>query len=255
MFSRVWSFKETNLRIKCDLDRAIDAAISAAFKARMEIERLIWRCPEFRWSLEPLKLKGDHPRVIELMLRAGELAGVGPFAAVAGAISQVAAEAAVEAGANNVVVDNGGDISIIGERDFRVGIFAGFAAASGKLGFLVKKDELPIGICASSGTVGHSLSLGWADAAVAIADEAALADAAATSISNAVVGDDVEQSIRSGLERAKEIPQIRGCLVVREKQIGFWGKVPELIGVEPVSHELQATLEKYKSYGKDGPAT
>ncbi|MEM3421213.1 MAG: UPF0280 family protein [Candidatus Hadarchaeum sp.] len=254
MLERVWSFKETNLRIKCDHDRAIDAAISAAFKARMEIERLILRCPEFRWSLEPLKLRGDHPRVIELMLRAGELAKVGPFAAVAGAISQVAAEAAVEAGAKNVIVDNGGDISILGESDFRVGIFAGFAAGSGKLGFLVKKEELPIGICASSGTVGHSLSFGWADAAVAVADDAALADAAATAIGNAVVGNDVERSIRSGLERAKEIPQIRGCLVVREKHIGAWGRVPELIGVDPGSRELLTTLEKYQSYGKGGLA-
>ncbi|MEM2890726.1 MAG: UPF0280 family protein [Candidatus Hadarchaeum sp.] len=254
MLERVWSFKETNLRIRCDSDRAIDAAISAAFKARMEIERLILRCPEFRWSLEPLKMRGDHPRVIELMLRAGELANVGPFAAVAGAISQVAAEAAVEAGAKNVIVDNGGDISILGEGDFRVGVFAGFAAGSGKLAFLVKKEELPIGICASSGTVGHSLSFGWADAAVAVADDAALADAAATAIGNAVVGNDVERSIMSGLERAKEIPQIRGCLVLREKHIGAWGRVPELISVDPESRELLTTLEKYQSYGKGGLA-
>lgn len=254
MLERVWSFKETNLRIKCDHDRAMDAAISAAFEARMEIERLILRCPEFRWSLEPLKLEGSHPRVVELMLRAGELAGVGPFAAVAGAISQVAAEAAVEAGAKNVIVDNGGDISIFGEKDFRVGIFAGFADGSGKLGFLVKREELPLGICTSSGTVGHSLSFGWADAAVAVADDAALADAAATSIGNAVVGDDVERSIRSGLKRAKEIPRIRGCLVVREKRIGAWGRLPELIGVDPDSPELLVTLEKYKSYGEDSLA-
>ncbi|MEM4188624.1 MAG: UPF0280 family protein [Candidatus Hadarchaeum sp.] len=254
MLERVWSFKETNLRIRCDSDRAIDAAISAALKARMEIERLILRCPEFRWSLEPLKMRGDHPRVIELMLRAGELANVGPFAAVAGAISQVAAEAAVEAGAKNVIVDNGGDISILGEGDFRVGVFAGFAAGSGKLAFLVKKEELPIGICASSGTVGHSLSFGWADAAVAVADDAALADAAATAIGNAVVGNDVERSIMSGLERAKEIPQIRGCLVLREKHIGAWGRVPELISVDPESRELLTTLEKYQSYGKGGLA-
>ncbi|MGQ9788581.1 MAG: UPF0280 family protein [Candidatus Hadarchaeaceae archaeon] len=253
MFERAWSFKETNLRIKCDLDRAIDAAISAVFKARMEIERLIWRCPEFRWSLEPLKPEGVNARVIELMFRAGELAGVGPFAAVAGAISQVAAETAVEAGAKNVVIDNGGDISIIGERDFRVGIFAGFAAGSGKLSFLVKKDELPIGICASSGTVGHSLSFGWADVAVAVADEAALADAAATSIGNAVMGDDVERSIRSGLERARQIPQIRGCLVMREKQIGLWGMVPDLISVDHESRELLVISEKYKSYGRRWP--
>ncbi|MGC8816334.1 MAG: UPF0280 family protein [Candidatus Hadarchaeum sp.] len=249
-FERTWSFKETHLRIKCDFDQAIDAAISAALRARIEIERLILTCPEFRWSLEPVKLEGNHPRVIELMLLASELASVGPFAAVAGAISQVAAEAALAAGAKNVLVDNGGDISIFGDKEFRVGIFAGAAAGSGKLGFLVKKEELPIGICASSGTVGHSLSFGWADVAVAVADDAALADAAATSIGNAVCGDDVEQSIKSGLERAKNIPEIRGCLIIRDKHVGAWGKLPELISIGE-SRELLTTLQKYRVYRSD----
>lgn len=94
------------------------------------------------------------------MLRAGEVADVGPFAAVAGTISQVAVEAAQGAGAKNVLVDNGGDIAIVGNQDFRVGIFVGVAGGSGKLGFLVRKEELPIGMCTSSGTVGHSLSFG-----------------------------------------------------------------------------------------------
>jgi ApbE superfamily uncharacterized protein (UPF0280 family) len=248
-FDRTWSFKETNLRIKCDLERAIDAAIHAALQARLEIESLILRHPEFRWSLEPIDLEGKQPRVIELMLRAGRLANVGPFAVVAGAISQVAAEAALAAGAKNILVDNGGDIAIAGSRDFRVGIFAGTAEGSGRLGFLVRREELPMGICTSSGTVGHSLSFGWADAAVAIADDAALADAAATSIGNAVQGDDVRQSVRSGLDRAREIPGLRGCLIIREKYIGVWGKIPELFGIGPGSKELLTTLEKYKIYG------
>jgi len=249
MFERTWSFKETNLRVKCDLEHAIDVAIYATLQARAEIERLILRYPEFRWSLEPLKLEGKQTRVIELMLNAGEVANVGPFAAVAGAISQVAAEAALAAGAKNVLVDNGGDIAIAGDQEFRVGVFAGSAEGSGKLGFLVKRDELPIGICTSSGTVGHSLSFGWADAAVAVADEAALADAAATSIGNAVGGDDIERSIWRGIERAKEIPKIRGCLVIRGKYFGMWGRLPELIRVKPEAREISATLEQYEDYG------
>lgn len=250
-FERTWSFRETNLRIKCDLEEGIDAAIEEALQARCDIERLMLRFPEFRWSLEPLKIEGEHPRVIELMLRAGEVADVGPFAAVAGAISQVAAEAAQEAGAENIMIENGGDIAIAGKQDFRVGIFAGVAGGSGKLGFIVKREELPIGICTSSGTVGHSLSFGWADAAVAVADDAAIADAAATSIGNAVSGDDIEQSVKRGLDRAKQIPEIRGCLVVRGKYIGTWGKLPELIRVEPESREISITSSQYKDYGMD----
>ncbi|MDI6884649.1 MAG: UPF0280 family protein [Hadesarchaea archaeon] len=249
MHERTWSFRETNLRIKCDEERAIDAAIDASLRARCEIERFILKCPEFRWSLEPLKLGDGHPRVIELMLRAGELAGVGPFAAVAGAISQVAAEAALGAGAKNVVVENGGDIAIAGDREFRVGVFAGRAEGSGKIGFLVRAAELPIGICTSSGTVGHSISFGEADAVVAVAREASVADAAATSIANAVNGVDTKSSIERGLSRAKCIPEIRGCLIVRGEYIGTWGKLPELSRVAPESRELLTTLKKYRGYG------
>ncbi len=124
MYTRSWSFKETSLVIKCDDKQAIDVAIDASLRARCEIERFIVVHPEFRWSLEPLKLKGEYPKIIELMLRAAEITDVGPFAAVAGSISQIAAEVAREAGAKNVLVENGGDIAIIGEREFRVGIYA-----------------------------------------------------------------------------------------------------------------------------------
>jgi len=249
MYVRTWSFKETNLLIKCDKERAIDAVIDASLRARYEIEHFICLYPEFRWSLEPLKLNGPHPKIIELMLRAGELAEVGPFAAVAGAISQVAAEAALEAGAENVVVENGGDIAIMGNRDFRIGVFAGDVKGSGKIGFLVRAGQLPIGICTSSGTVGHSISFGEADAVVAVAHEASVADAAATSIANAVKGEDVKSSIELGLNRAKHISEILGCLIVRGGHIGTWGKLPELILPSPKSRELSAISKRYKDYG------
>lgn len=252
MYARAWSFKETNLSLKSDTEFAIDAAITAAFKARQCIERFIARHPEFRYSLEPMRQNTeDYPQVIGLMLNAGQIADVGPFAAVAGAISQVAAEAGRGTGAKNVLVENGGDIEIIGDRDFRVGIYAGLARVSGLIGFLVRKEELPIGICTSSGTVGHSISFGEADAAVVVADEASVADAAATSVANAVNGADLESSIKRGLDRANDIPEIRGCLISRGGYVGTWGKLPKLIQVSPESEELLSTAKGYKTYGLD----
>lgn len=229
MHKRSWSFKETFLRIASDSEESIDMAITSTLKARREIESFISKNPDFRWSLEPVGFPGRHPRVIELMIEAGRLAGVGPFAAVAGTLSQVAAEVAVSAGAKNVMVENGGDISISGDQDFRVGIFAGKAKSSGKLGLIIRGWELPIGICTSSGSVGHSISFGDADAAVVVADEASLADAAATSVANVVKGGDESGAIGRGLERAKEIPKIRGCLIVKGGHIGTWGRIPEII--------------------------
>ena len=243
MHSRVWSFKETNLVINSDFEPAIDAAIGETLEARRCIEKFVFRYPEFMHSLEPLHLVKGSPKVIGLMLRAAQVAGVGPFAAVAGAISQVAAEAGVRAGAKNILVENGGDISIIGDREIRVGIYAGEAKISGKIGFLVLAEELPIGICTSSGSVGHSMSFGWADAVSVTAREASIADAAATSIANVVRGADVEESIRLGLDRARAIPEIQGCLIVRGDYIGTIGDLPELIPISPTGNK---TIEHVK---------
>jgi len=246
MYSKTWTFRETSLLIKCDDEQAIEAGLRAGISARNEIERYVLRYPEFFSSLEPVKLEGNHPKVIETMLDAGERAGVGPFAAVAGAISQVVADAIRRAGAQNVVVDNGGDIAIIGRRDFRVGVFAG--DGFGRIGFHITAGELPLGICTSSGTVGHSLSLGMADAVVAVASEASVADAAATSIGNSVRGSDVPSSIEQGLEQAKHIDGIKGCLIIRKKHVGTWGKIPKLIQVSPGSRKILDVQKKYRSY-------
>ncbi len=224
-----WVYKETALTIKSDDARAIDAAVEAALRARQEVERYAVTYPEFRWSLEPVELEGEHPRVIELMLRAGKLARVGPFAAVAGAISQIAMEAALEQGARNVLVENGGDIAIAGDRDFIVGVYAGTASTFSKLGFLIKSARLPLGICTSSGSIGHSISFGDADATVVFAREASVADAAATSVANSVRGSDTRQSILDGLNRASRIREIEGCLIIRGEHVGVWGEVPEII--------------------------
>ncbi|MEM2874729.1 MAG: UPF0280 family protein [Candidatus Hadarchaeales archaeon] len=255
MHFQSWTYRETRLNIKCDEERAIDAAIHAGILARAEVERYVGLHPEFRWSLEPIDLPGRHPRVIELMLRAGKTAGVGPFAAVAGAIAQVAAEAAIEAGARNVIVENGGDIAIMGNRDFRIAVFPGPSMDEKRipLGFHINAGDLPMGICTSSGTVGHSISFGDADAVVVFAREAATADGAATSIANEVKGSSRE-GLERGLQKAGAIGGILGCLIIYGGDVGKWGSVPELVEVSPSSQELTRRWHEYStSYLGAGP--
>ncbi len=250
MHERRWKFKETELTIKSDSEHAIDAAIKESLDARQQIERFVVRNPEFRSSLEPIHLEeNSYPRVVNLMLRASEIAGTGPFAAVAGSISQVAAEAGASTGANNILVDNGGDIAIIGDREFRVGIYAGDSPISKSFALLVRPEDLPGGICTSSGSVGHSVSFGDADAVVVVADEASVADAAATSIANVVTGGDAWSSIKRGLDRSRRIQEIRGCLIVRGPHIGAWGKLPKLVGASPEDEGISAISKRYQSYG------
>jgi len=240
MFQRRWSFKETNLLIKADNGWAIEAAIGAALNARRDIEQFIALHPEFRWSLEPLEPDGsDVPEVIRLMVGASKVAGVGPFAAVAGAIAQEALKAALVAGAKNVIVENGGDIAMSGNREFHIGLHSGRSRVP--VAFRVRPDDLPLGICTSSGTVGHSVSFGEADAAVVFAEDAAIADAAATAVGNEVRGERPEEAIERGLERARRISRVCGCFIVCRLRVGCWGRVPELIPAETL-HQLTDDL-------------
>ena len=231
LLSARWSKGETRILVKAENEESLRAAISAAKAARLDVERYVLRYPELVYSLEPVRVRERRiPRVISLMLAAAEAAGVGPFAAVAGAIAQVASEAAGETG--GAVVENGGDISATGSIEFSVGIFAGQSPLSGRIGLRVSAADLPAGICTSSGTVGHSLSFGSADAAVVVADEASLADAAATAVANEVRGEDEEESVKLGLERAEKIDGVRGCLVIRGRSAGIVGRLPRLIPVD-----------------------
>lgn len=244
VYERRWRFKETELLIKSDHEQAIESAIGGALEARGGIESAIVNHPEFRNSLEPISLSSEEEsRVVDLMLRASEIAEIGPLASVAGSISQVSAEVGMAGGASNILVDNGGDISIVGDRNFRVGVYAGNARPSGKIALLVKEKDLPIGICTSSGSVGHSMSFGDSDAVVVFADEASVADASATAIANEVGGCDIEYSIKRGLDRADDISEISGCLIIREDRIGVVGSLPEILGIRKETKIRPSVLE------------
>jgi ApbE superfamily uncharacterized protein (UPF0280 family) len=80
----------------------------------------------------------------------------------------------------------------------------------------------PLGVCTSSGTVGHSLSLGRADAAVLLAASATLADAVATATGNLV---QTAADIEKALAFARSIPGVTGAVVVTGENLGAWGKV------------------------------
>jgi ApbE superfamily uncharacterized protein (UPF0280 family) len=226
---------ETRLLVQCDADVSV-AVREGVFAAREELLSHMDRFPEFRSSLEPLETpKGDLPGFVTEMYEASQVAGVGPFASVAGAFAKVAAEAAVDAGAGLVLVENGGDLCAFGEGPFRVGLYAGDSRLSGKLGIQLRPGDDYAGLCTSSGTVGESLSFGEADAVAAYhGSSPALSDAIATSICNAVRGSD---GIERGLERAKEIGRA-GVLIIHGDRMGVWGRFPEMIEVGIDSADL-----------------
>jgi len=219
-----FAYKDTILKVKCDIDIS-DFIKGFIIKKRQELESYIGRNPDFQTSLEPVGVEKGAPEIINIMADAAEKAGVGPMAAVAGAVSELLVREAVEMGAEWIVVENGGDICIYGNRDFNLLVFAGKSPLSGKSGFSINPGEKSYGICTSSGTVGHSISLGDADAVSVFARSTPVADAFATAIANRV------GEIRDGLEFAKRFlgKEIDGVQIIKGGMVGRIGKLPDFI--------------------------
>lgn len=217
-------------------------AIAVAFKAITHhgglLEAYVKYNPSFRLSLTPVRVGQNAPYVARLAAEAAEVAGVGPMAAVPGALAEIATMCMARIGAQVAVVEDGGEIAAVSSRPISVGVYAGSSPLSGRLGFELEATDTPIGIATSSATVSKAINFGAADAAIAIADSAALADAAAKALCNAVLGDDLEGSVQRGLEVADEIDGIRGALIVRGKYLGIKGKVPKLVAISGPLKEL-----------------
>jgi ApbE superfamily uncharacterized protein (UPF0280 family) len=173
--------------------------VAAAQTARQAL-RLLAVLADFQNYLKrPIsELPPDRPAppVVKRARDAAQAVGRGltPLAAVAGAVADELAQAALELGADKVIVNNGGDIALrlAPGQTAQVGLRAdrkpgGEAEAKAPLiGRLNISAAHNIGGVATSGWGGRSFSLGLADAVSVWAASAALADAAATALGNAV---------------------------------------------------------------------
>jgi ApbE superfamily uncharacterized protein (UPF0280 family) len=160
------------------------------------------------------------------MQEVARLTGVGPMAAVAGAIAQLAAEAAFRAGAREAIIDNGGDLYIASDAEVTVALYAGENKVGGRLAFAIPPDRLPLSVCSSSSRMGHSMSFGDCDLATVVSRDAALADAAATLAANLVKR---PEDIAPTLDRVGEIPGVIGVVLVKADQVGLIGDLPKLV--------------------------
>lgn len=219
--------QETHINLLTDLkNHQLSGFI---LRKRMEIIDFSRRNPEFLTSLEPF-IVHDGPLIIKLMSRAGRKAEVGPMAAVAGTISQLSLSFLLEKGSEHSIIDNGGDIALKINKKIISGLYAGDSSLSGSIGFQIKPGQTPMGICTSSGTVGHSISFGRSDSVTVFASEASMADALATSIGNATNGTTEHDAVQNCLERADDFKEhFRGVMVVVGENAGTVGKIPQLV--------------------------
>jgi uncharacterized protein len=218
--------KETDLMVLSETDlssRIRDIVLTQ----RDRLERFIDGNPEFRDTLVPVTVSGAAPVIVKSMALAGRTAGVGPMAAVAGAVCEAVA-AGVGGSVRELILENGGDLYVASTRERIVGVYAGSTERGGAIGIRVAPERTPIGICTSSGRVGHSLSFGDSAAATVLARSCALADAAATAVGNRVRG---RHGVREGLAAARDIPGVLGVVVLRDGQLGAWGEV-DIVGLQ-----------------------
>jgi hypothetical protein len=212
--------KETDLYLRAQKNLE-QQALKAIVKYRSSLEKYICEHPTFLTTLEPFSVAKDAPEMVMEMAEAAQRVGVGPMAAVAGAIAERVGRELMKL-SPEVIVENGGDIFMKTLTNRLVGVYAGNSPFTGKIALEVKPEETPLGICTSSGTVGHSLSYGSADAVIVLSPSAALADAAATAIGNLIqeAGD-----IPMGIEFAQDIAGLKGVLIIEGDKLGIWGEV------------------------------
>jgi ApbE superfamily uncharacterized protein (UPF0280 family) len=212
--------EETDLQIRVLKDLK-NESLSLVRKYRNSLLKYIKEHPLFLTSLEPVSVRMDAPPIVKLMSEAAEKAGVGPMAAVAGAIAEFVGNELLNF-SPEIIIENGGDIYLKSSKKRIIGVYAGESPLSDHIGLEIEGTETPVGICTSSGTVGHSLSFGTADAVVVVSQSAILADAVATAIGNLIKKQD---DIQKGIEFARCIGGIKGLLIIKDDKIGIWGDI------------------------------
>ncbi len=220
---------ETHIRMKTDLKKhKLEEYI---YRIRSDLKNHISSYDDFLLSMEPLEMpEKDMPLIVEMMYESSALSDVGPMACVAGTISQMALDYLINKGSKNSIVENGGDIAVINDSKILCGIYSNNEILGNNIAFEIKKRKSPIGICTSSGKIGHSISFGDADSVTVIAPSPSIADGLATRIANEVKGKDSESRVIRAAECAENYGEFfKGVLIISGENVAGVGKLPKIV--------------------------
>jgi ApbE superfamily uncharacterized protein (UPF0280 family) len=229
LIKKSFQLKETQCTVITDKPLGFQIAKRSIEFHRQQLEQYIESNPRFLNALEPVRAP-DKPLIANLMAKASESANVGPMAAVAGVLADLAVKEMLDESCSVAVVENGGEISAVSDEAIDVALAAGDEPLSKRFGF--RLTEFPIGVATSSGRFSHALSFGDAEAATIFCKDAGLADAAATAVGNVIKGGNHRRAIRRGLDKAMSIMGVNGALVIYGGQVGTAGQIPKIIGID-----------------------
>jgi ApbE superfamily uncharacterized protein (UPF0280 family) len=229
--SRWKSFRVCHL--ETDLWIAVSAECFSPATENYSIDRVLFYrnllndhildCPDFLTSLTPLPKKTETNPLIHDMYKASETAGTGPMSAVAGAVAEyICKDLMTKFRFPEVVVENGGDIFMNLIQPATISVHAGSSPLSEKIGLIIKPEQTPLSICCSSGTEGHSLSFGTADACIIACHSGALADAFATAACNEVKNRNMVDNITGQMLQR---PEVISVVIIKDDRVGIGGKI------------------------------
>lgn len=218
---------QTDLYVTAQRDLARDMADYVS-TLRAALSTYLLLNPDFQRSLTPVAAGPDAPAIARDMAEATARFGVGPMAAVAGAFAQAVADRFVGQ-SPELLVENGGDVYLHGQKERLVALLAK-PVEGARLALRFDAASLPAAVCASSATVGPSLSLGRADMVTVVADRGAVADAAATALANLLVtAEDMEGVLAAAKGMARR--GVRGVFVQLGDLVGLVGDL-DLVALE-----------------------
>jgi uncharacterized protein len=212
--------KETDLLVSAETDLKQEV-LEAVWKYRHQLEWYIAKDPGFKKSLAPYTVDPLAPGIVREMAEATQRVGVGPMAAVAGAIAEYVGKDLLPL-SPQIILENGGDIFLATQVERVVSIFTESPLLPSFVNLRVRPEKTPMGICTSSGKEGPSLSFGRADAVTVVSPSALLADGAATAAGNMLQS---KRDIQKALDFLSGIPGVTGGAVLMDGEIGFWGDI------------------------------
>ena len=189
---------------------------------RWDIENYINKDHRFLTALKPIPVEINASPIVKDMAQQAKMANVGPMSTVAGAIAEFLGRDLLKAGYTDVIIENGGDIFLKTRRTRKVGVYVGRSKLWNKLQLEIKPKDTPLGICTSSGTLGHSLSFGCADSVVILSKSASLADAVATATANRI---NSKEDLQRALDFARSVKGVTGVVIILKNNLMTWGKV------------------------------
>ncbi len=177
--------------------------------------------PDFFTSMKPVIPAKAANNYFSRMCKASLQTGVGPMAGIAGLFAEVIGQQLVEKfSIRELVVENGGDCFVSIQEPLIVHIFAGESPLSEKVGIIIDKGNSSLGICTSSGRIGHSKSFGKADAVMIVSPDTVLADQYATAICNQIQS---REDIEKELDIVEQNDEIYAVAIIMGDKIGYRG--------------------------------